>query len=145
MSAPGEGAFVRGAKLTRTARSRKLRSESTEAEKRLWNQLRSRSLAGCKFVRQDVIGPYTVDFICREHRLVIEVDGGQHAADRSDQLRDRWLVTHRYKVLRFWNNDVMSNMEGVLETIEAALTATPPHPDVALEREIRPLPASGER
>ena len=73
---------------------------------------------------------YIVDFVCREQRLVIEVDGGQHATDKRDAVRDRWLAEHRYRVLRFWNNDVLGNMEGVLETIAAALPAdSPPHPD----------------
>jgi very-short-patch-repair endonuclease len=60
---------------------------------------------------------------------VIEVDGGQHATDPRDKVRDQWLADHRYRVLRFWNNDVLSNIEGVLEMIAAALAATPPHPD----------------
>jgi very-short-patch-repair endonuclease len=64
-----------------------------------------------------------VDFICRERRLIVEVDGGQHANSKSDLDRDRWLSEHRYRVLRFWNNDVMMNIDGVLETIAAALRA----------------------
>ena len=89
-------------------------------------------------MRQEPIGPYVVDFICREKRLVVEVDGGQHAESRRDARRDQWLVKHRYRVLRFWNNDVLGNIEGVWETIFAAMAAAaPPHPD--------PLPASGER
>jgi len=121
---------MRGASPFKTQRARRLRANSTKAELRLWRQLCSRSLCGHKFVRQEPIGPYIVDFVCREQRLVIEVDGGQHAADTLDVIRDRWLAEHRYSVLRFWNNDVLGNMEGVLETIAAALPAdSPPHPD----------------
>ena len=121
---------MRGPNEIKMARARRLRANSTKAERRLWRQLRARSLMGHKFVRQEPIGPYTVDFVCREQRLVIEVDGGQHATDKRDAVRDRWLAEHRYRVLRFWNNDVFANMEGVLETIAAALpTESPPHPD----------------
>jgi very-short-patch-repair endonuclease len=89
-------------------------------------------------VRQQPIGPYIVDFVCRQRRLVIEIGGGQHATDRRDVVRDQWLATRRYRVLRFWNNDVLRNIEGVWETIQsAALAERPPHPD--------PLPVSGER
>jgi very-short-patch-repair endonuclease len=77
--------------------------------------------AAHKFVRQEPIGRYVVDFVCREQRLVIEVDGGQHATDTRDAVRDKWLAEHRYRVLRFWNNDVLRNMDGVLETIALAL------------------------
>jgi len=100
--------------------------------------IRSFPLAGFKFVRQKPIGPYVVDFVCREKRLVIEVDGGQHAENSGDAARDRRLAEHRYGVLRFWNNEVLENIEGVWDTIFAAASAaTPPHPD--------PLPARGER
>ena len=138
---------MREAKTMRTARSRKLRQHSTTAENRLWNRLRSRALSGCKFVRQEPIGPYTVDFVCREHRLVIEVDGGQHAENAADLARDQWLNRHRYRVLRFWNHDLIRNTDGVLETIAAALfVGTPPHPTgPRATRAGRPLPASGER
>jgi very-short-patch-repair endonuclease len=123
---------MRGANFVKTARARRLRRQSTDAELKLWNHVRSRAIEGCKFVRQEPIGPYIVDFVCRERRLVIEVDGGQHATDPRDAVRDRWLTEHRYRVLRFWNNDVLSNIEGVLETIASALASdSPPHPDSA--------------
>src|SRR5438132_7119934 len=94
------------------------------------NRIRSRALGGYKFVRQEPIGPYTVDLVCREQRLVIEVDGGQHATDKHDATRDQWLADHRYHVLRFWNNDVLGNIDGVLETIAIALhRESPPHPE----------------
>jgi len=96
----------------------------------LWNRLRARQVNGYKFVRQEPIGPFIVDFVCRERRLVVEVDGGQHATDPRDTARDRWLGDHNYPVLRVWNNDVLRNIEGVLETIASALSAeSPPHPD----------------
>jgi very-short-patch-repair endonuclease len=73
-------------------------------------------------------GPYIVDFACRERRLIIEVDGGQHATDERDAVRDQWLAGHRYRVLRFWNNDVLGNIDGVLETIAAALDEATTNP-----------------
>ena len=129
---------MRSVNVTKTSLARQLRKNSTRAERKLWRYLRSRSLAGYKFVRQEPIGPYVVDFVCRERRLVIEVDGGQHADNARDVVRERWLVAHRYRVLRFWNNEVVENIEGVWDTIFAAASAAlPPHPD--------PLPARGER
>jgi len=129
---------MRGANVTKTRLAGRLRRDSTQAEQKLWRYLRSRSLAGFKFVRQKPIGPYFVNFVCREKRLVIEVDGGQHAENKSDAARDQWLTERRYRVLRFWNNEVLENIEGVWDTIfTAASAAAPPHPD--------PLPARGER
>ena len=120
---------MRGAQTFKTNRARTLRRLSTDAELKLWNRIRSQAL-GAKFVRQEPIGPYIVDFVCRERRLIIEVDGGQHAENTKDVIRDKWLSDHRYRVLRFWNNDVLGNIEGVLETIATTLNAeTPPHPD----------------
>src|SRR6267154_1129048 len=83
---------MRGVNQVKTSRARRLRLNSTNAELRLWNRLRSRAIDGCKFVRQEPIGPYVVDFICRERRLIIEVDGGQHADNMRDRLRDQWLT-----------------------------------------------------
>jgi very-short-patch-repair endonuclease len=119
---------MREADEVKTERARRLRRAATDAESKLWYRLRSRQLNGHKFVRQEPIGPYTVDFVCREARLVIEVDGGQHAGNERDVVRDRWLVSHNYRVLRFWNNDVLSNIAGVLETLAAVLSESPPHP-----------------
>ena len=120
---------MRAANEIKTGRARRLRRDATKTETALRYRLRSRSLNGYKFVRQDPVGPYTVDLICRERRLVIEVDGGQHADNPRDLVRDKWLVEHNYRVLRFWNNDVLGNMPGVLETIATALAEAPPHPD----------------
>jgi very-short-patch-repair endonuclease len=84
-----------------------------------------------------------VDFVCRERRLIVEVDGGQHADSERDRSRDQWLRKQNYRVLRFWNNDVIGNTNGVLEVIATALQAeNPPHPPAFGGR---PLPASGER
>ncbi|MBR1268883.1 DUF559 domain-containing protein [Bradyrhizobium sp. AUGA SZCCT0222] len=120
---------MRAAREIKTERSRRLRKAATDSEVALWYRLRSRRLGGYKFVRQERIGPYTVDFICRECRLIIEGDGGQHADNPHDVVRDKWLVDHNYRVLRFWNNDVLRNMAGVLETIATAHAEAPSHPD----------------
>jgi very-short-patch-repair endonuclease len=104
-----------------TTRTRALRRNATDAELKLWNHLRSRSLCDHKFVRQHPIGRFVVDFACRERRLVIEVDGGQHATDPRDPVRDATLAQWGYRVLRFWNHDVLENIDGVLETIALAL------------------------
>jgi very-short-patch-repair endonuclease len=114
---------MRGAKVVKIQRARRLRRDSTDAELKLWYRLRSRSILGFKFVRQEPIGPYVADFICRERRLIIEVDGGQHADSTRDVARDQWLADHGYRILRFWNNDVMANTDGVLATIATALSA----------------------
>ncbi|KPG01508.1 DNA methyltransferase [Rhodopseudomonas sp. AAP120] len=120
---------MREAREKQTDRARRLRRNATEAENELWQRLRSRSLLGFKFVRQEPIGPYTVDFLCRERRLIVEVDGGQHADSLPDAVRDQWLREHNYCVLRYWNDDVLRNIEGVLESLAAVLGEAPPHPD----------------
>lgn len=102
----------------------------------LWLALRDRRLEGFKFIRQQPIGRYYVDFVCREQRLVIEVDGGQHADSLCDHQRDRYLAELGYRVVRVWNNDVLRNLGGVLEMLRSELEAAP-HPV--------PLRASGER
>jgi very-short-patch-repair endonuclease len=113
---------MRDANPNRIARSRRLRRDSTDAELRLWYRLRSRQIEGAKFIRQERVGAYIVDFVCRERRLIIEIDGGQHATDPRDAVRESWLNDRGYRVLRFWNNDVLSNTDGVLEEIAATLT-----------------------
>ena len=99
-----------------TKRARKLRREMTEAERRLWSNLRNRRLENSKFVKQFAIGPYVADFAARSLRLVIELDGGQHS-EAKDAARTKLIEEHGYRILRFWNNDVMDNTDGVLETI----------------------------
>ena len=146
---------MRGPNAQKTNRARRLRRDSTDAERKLWHRLRARTLAGFKFVRQEAIGPYVADFVCRECRLIVEVDGGQHATDPSDVARDSFLRHQGCRVLRFWNNDVIGNMAGVLETIATSLQeATAPHPPASADAPAgRPriksgagsLPAGGER
>ena len=89
----------------------------TDAERKLWLALRDRRLAGYKFRRQVPVGPFIVDFVSYHARLVIEVDGGQHAESPRDARRDQWLAVNDFRVLRFWNNDVLRNIEGVLTVI----------------------------
>ena len=101
-----------------TKRARELRSSLTDAEQRLWHILKRRQIAGVKFRRQQPIGPFIVDFVCFDPRVVVEVDGGQHAEQlREDQTRTRWLEAQGYRVLRFWNNDVLANSEAVGQAI----------------------------
>ena len=102
--------------------ARALRANQTDAETRLWLRLRDRRLAGAKFRRQAAIGPYIADFACFPARLIVELDGGQHAQDAdADAARTAWLEGQGFRVLRFWNNDVLANTEGVLERILEAL------------------------
>jgi very-short-patch-repair endonuclease len=103
-------------------RARQLRRNQTDAEKRLWARLRSRQLNGFKFRRQFVIGPFITDFCCFEQRLVVELDGGQHASKTAtDETRSAFLHSCRYTVLRFWDNEVLTNIDGVLERIAQVL------------------------
>ena len=103
---------------------KRLRTFMTDAEQKLWRALRSRG-AGAKFRRQAPLGPYIVDFVCFEARLIVEVDGGQHADNQSDAERDRYFTEQGYRVLRFWNNDVFKNLEGVLIRITEFVDAYP--------------------
>jgi very-short-patch-repair endonuclease len=101
-----------------TARARQLRARETDIERRLWFLLRDRRLNGVKFRRQVPIGPYIVDFVCQEAKLIVEVDGSQHADQVAyDAARTEWLSTVGYRVLRFWNNDLIENEDGVLTAI----------------------------
>jgi len=116
-------------------RARALRKDPTNTEARLWKYLKNRGMEGFKFRRQQTIGRYIVDFVNLEKKLIVEVDGGQHADSiEYDSTRDEWLRGEGYRVLRFWDNEVFGNLEGVLRTIRDALLT--PHPD--------PLP-QGER
>jgi very-short-patch-repair endonuclease len=112
-----------------TSTAQKLRTRLTDAEHKLWNQIRSRQIMGFKFRRQAPIGKYIVDFICFERKLILELDGGQHAVQQKyDDVRTQWLESQGFKVIRFWNNDVMSNIEGMKEVI--ALNLNTPHPNL---------------
>ena len=105
--------------------ARALRRNSTDAERKMSRLLRDRRLDGVKFRRQVPIGPFIADFASIEHRLVLELDGGQHAESAYDARRDRLLANDGWRVVRFWNNDVIKNSEGVMESIVQALTLTP--------------------
>ncbi|MEW6141296.1 MAG: endonuclease domain-containing protein [Thermodesulfobacteriota bacterium] len=116
-------------------RSRQLRRKATDAEARLWSHLRARQLSGFKFRRQHAIGSYIVDFYCHEAGLVVELDGGGHAEELQGQYdleRSQWLESRGLRVIRFWNNEVLGNIEGVVEQILSALGSTasrkPPSP-----------------
>ena len=116
-------------------RARKLRSNMPQPERELWTALRAKRFQSFKFARQVVIGPYIADFVCRSLKLIIELDGATHADQLRDEHRTAYLEAQGYRVIRFWNNDVMTNLEGVL-TILSATLASPPLPN--------PLPL-GER
>jgi very-short-patch-repair endonuclease len=113
-----------------------LRTNQTDAEKHLWHALRNRQLAGFKFRRQFSLPPYIVDFACLECRLIVEVDGGQHAEQESyDTERSQHLIKQGYRVLRFWNNEVLGNLEGVLTKVLQELNTPHPSPLPQGERE----------
>jgi very-short-patch-repair endonuclease len=99
----------------------------TDAERKLWFALKGRRFEAHKFRRQVRIGPYIADFLCFESRLIVEVDGGQHADSLRERERDEWLAENHFRVIRFWNNDVLSNLNGVLTHLAEALSKTP-HP-----------------
>ncbi|HMA48896.1 MAG TPA: DUF559 domain-containing protein [Magnetospirillaceae bacterium] len=104
--------------------ARQLRRNSTDAEIALWRLLRASSLAGIKFRRQQPVGPYIVDFISFSHHLIVECDGGQHAESAGDKVRDAWFAEQGFRTLRFWNHEILSNRDGVIQVILAA--ARPP-------------------
>ena len=100
-----------------TGVARKLRAEMTDAERRLWSHLRASQLCGAKFTRQFPIGNHVVDFACRSLRLTIECDGGQHSNSLPDEARTREIEAHGYRVIRFWNHDILQNTDCVLQVI----------------------------
>ena len=122
-------------------RARELRRAQTDAEALLWWRLRDRRLGGCKFRRQHAIGPFVADFVCPDRKLIMELDGRQHAERVTyDDALTAWLRARGYVVRRYWNDDVLVNVDSVLEDILMHLSppvAATPHPD--------PLPARGER
>ena len=122
-----ERARERVMELLNNAKS--LRSNQTEAEKVLWYHLRAGRFLNLKFKRQKPIGSYIVDFVCLEQKLIIELDGGQHADKVDyDKKRTEFFESHGYRVLRFWNNDVLNNLESVLEEIKTYLKLSSPSP-----------------
>ena len=104
-----------------TERARELRQDATDAEPRLWSALRDRRLRGYRFRRQHPVGDFIVDFACTRHRLIVEADGGQHADNEADRRRTSVLEADGWRVLRFWNNEVLSNTNGVIEAVLRAL------------------------
>ena len=106
----------------KTTQARRLRHNETEEEYHLWSDLRARRLNGFKFARQVPLGPYIVDFLWREEKLVIEIDGFQHAESFHDARRTLWLNAQGYGVLRFWNPEISRQRQAVLETILSALS-----------------------
>ncbi|MDT6961073.1 endonuclease domain-containing protein [Cupriavidus sp. SZY C1] len=142
--AGGRGAGGEGRRLSRYAFAKSLRTRQTNAEERLWYFLRAHRLLGLKFKRQVPLGPYVADFVCMQYHLIIEADGSQHGTP-ADMARDRWLQAQGYTVLRFWNNQIDHEIDGVLESIRLAVLARgfvePPSPvtDHAV-----PRPAGGQ-
>ena len=115
----------------KTFTARRLRKDETVAEKRLWEQLRNRTLDGHKFVRQSPIGPYVADFMCRESRLIVEADGATHstvAEIERDRLRTKFLEAEGYQVLHFHNDEIINGLDEVLTIIRAALARVPSPP-----------------
>jgi very-short-patch-repair endonuclease len=103
-------------------RARNLRKNQTEMEIQLWRKLRRKQIKGIRFRRQVPIGPYIVDFFCPKLKMIIEVDGGRHASRRiADDKRTVWLEANGYSVLRFWNNEINENLDGVIEKITRAV------------------------
>jgi very-short-patch-repair endonuclease len=112
--------------MDRLERARLLRKHQTDAETRLWHCLRNRQLLGLKFRRQHAIDHYIVDFVCADLKLVVEIDGGQHAENyQYDQRRTAHLESLDYKVIRFWNNEVLTETEAVLESIRLVCEEMP--------------------
>ena len=119
------GERQRSGPQTPTVRARALRAQMTDAERKLWLALRDRRFADVKFRRQVPLGPFIADFICFDARLVIEVDGGQHADSVRDVRRVAWFERNGFRVLRFWNNDVLLNTEGATAILDALAPVTP--------------------
>ena len=143
----GEGGDARRAltdegAANRTLRfAKQLRKEMTEAEGKLWSALRSRRFENFKFRRQVPIGKYIADFVCQDCKLIIEVDGLQHQGSEHDKVRDAWLISVGYRILRFWNPDIYVALDGTLLAILDALDQTP-HPSRAVR--VPPSPSRGE-
>lgn len=120
-----------------------LRANMTDAERRLWYLLRAHRLRGIKFKRQVPIRRYVADFACLDRKLLIEVNGSQHAGNEADVERTKWLEDQGFRVLRFWNNEVLKNTNGVLEAILSAVIAARPSPGASL-CDAPPSPRRGE-
>lgn len=115
---------MRGQKLKSSKFAKDLRTFQTEAENRFWMQVRDRRFEGLKFRRQVPLGDYIVDFVCFEEKLIVEIDGGQHNESREDAVRDESFIARGYGVKRYWNNEVMTNIEGVMMDLQMELKRT---------------------
>jgi very-short-patch-repair endonuclease len=116
------------------SRARALRHDMTSAERRIWSRLRAHRFQGFSFRRQVPIGSYIVDFLCPEARLIIEIDGGQHAVQTNrDAVRESWLREQGFVILRFWNNEVLTKLSGVLHRVAESLRQPAP-PSLTLPR-----------
>lgn len=131
-------------KSVQTARARTLRRDLTPAERRMWHMLRSAQLEGLKFRRQHPVGPFIADFACLAIKLVVEIDGGQHNESISDAGRDAYMQAHGWNILRFWNNDVLKNTQGVLISIIRVCKQRVPSPDAGKSLRHPLPPAAGE-
>ncbi|MCP3733806.1 DUF559 domain-containing protein [Sphingomonas sp. RP10(2022)] len=121
--------------MEQRTKARQLRANATDAERRLWQYLSARQIAGARFNRQVPVGPFICDFVARSAKLIVEVDGGQHSwQSEQDAERTRYLEGLGFTVLRFWNNDVVEHTEGVVDAIASAL-ARLPSPSPSRERE----------
>jgi len=136
----------------RRATARRLRANATDAETKLWQYLKRMETSGSHLRRQVPIGPYVADFACMASRLLIELDGSQHGENfnrAKDDRRTRWLESEGYRVLRFWNNDIVENLDGVLDTIHAALYGSRDTDPVPLKhlrsKRLHPTPARSAR
>jgi very-short-patch-repair endonuclease len=142
----GEGALVtqrtvkkRKSRAPHLAFAKRLRHEQTEAEQKFWRRVRNRGIGGCKFKRQYPMGIYVADFACLERRLIVELDGSQHAERQEhDRIRDEWLASQGFRIVRFWNVEVFTNLERVMERVLREL-------DVGAAPSPRPSPPTGER
>ena len=146
------GGGRRGGKHDLSALAKRMRSTPTDAERKLWSLLRAKRLANWKFRRQEQIGDYVVDFVCFKARLIVEADGSQHAENAADAARDAYLSAQGFRVLRFWNNDILTRSDGVATALLAALETPLPNPSPArgegpYGNTITPssFPASGSR
>ncbi len=129
----GEGAVLQKNAL-------RMRKEPTEAEKLVWQKIRARQINGLKFRRQYPVDGCIPDFVCFEPKVIVEIDGGQHHENAADKLRDDYFHSQGFKVVRFWNNDVLENIDGVLDRLVASL---PPHPSHAVRGPLPSPAASG--
>ena len=140
---PGEGDRATDLSRFRRATAKRLRANTTDAERKLWHALKNVPVEGTHFRKQVPIGPYVADFVCLAARLIIELDGGHHSRDDvavKNRMRQDWLEAEGYRVLRFWNGEVSSNLDGVLDTIYATLHGSLADDAAPFRHQRRPRP-----